>query len=275
MAELHGVPDGEIEALVLDALRDLLIDQTRLMDQLGVGLLRPEDLDHTLLAGAQVADTLKTASAHEQRSILQAILTRVEIAAEQVTIGIDAQALWSELGAPGMVPARPAGEERSVELHIPIRLARRGSELKLVLAERQPLRRDRNLIGRLAQGFLWFEELRTGAVASLAEIADREGTQVTMVRRACDLAFLSSDVIEAILAGEQPVELNSETFKLHYPLPIGSEEQRRVLGFSCRHRPPTITASSQHHGPPPGGFIVSEWGTSDSWSAGSICCIRA
>ena len=52
-----------------------------------------------------------------------------------------------------------------------------------------------------------------------------------MVRRACDLAFLPADVIEAIFAGEQPVELTTETFKVAYPLPIGWEEQRRLLGF--------------------------------------------
>ncbi len=104
--------------------------------------------------------------------------------------------------------------------------------LKLVVADRQETHRDRGLIGRLAQGYLWFEELRTGAVSSLAEIAEREGIEVPMVRRACDLAFLSTDMIEAILAGEQPIELNSEAFKVAYPLPIGWEEQRRVLGFA-------------------------------------------
>ncbi len=39
-------------------------------------------------------------------------------------------------------------------------------------------------------------------------------------------------MIEAILAGEQPIELSTETFKLAYPLPIGWEEQRRILGFA-------------------------------------------
>ncbi len=143
-------------------------------------------------------------------------------------MAIDPRALWDELGAPH---ASGHPSDQPVELVLPIRLARRGAELKLVMAVRQASRRDRGLIGKLAQGFLWFEELRTGAVKSLGEIAEREGIQTVMVRRACDLAFLSTDVIEAILAGDQPVELNSEAIELAYPLPIGWEEQRRVLGF--------------------------------------------
>jgi len=226
------LPAIEIETLVVDAVQALLIDQSRLMDQLGLGRLRPDALDAALAAAAQLADALKGASGSEQRDLLQAIVERVEIGAERVIVDLDAAALWTELGAPQERPVDPEARDPGLQLTIPIRLARRGSELKLVMADRQETRRDRGLIGRLARGYLWFEELRTGAVSSLAEIAEREGIEVPMVRRACDLAFLSTDMIEAILAGEQPIELNSEAFKVAYPLPIGWEEQRRVLGFA-------------------------------------------
>ncbi len=231
-ADTWRLPAAEIEALVIDALHDLLIDQSRLADQLGLGLLRPDALDAALLIGASLADTLKRASGHEQRDLLQSILDRVEIGAERIVIALNPAALWAELGAAGEMPPGLEDRDRRLALTIPIRLARRGSELKIVMADRPETHRDRSMIGRLARGYLWFEELRTGSVKSLGEIAEREGIQVTMVRRACDLAFLSTDMIEAILAGEQPVDLNSEAFKVSYPLPIGWEEQRRVLGFA-------------------------------------------
>ncbi len=230
-ADTWRLPASEIETLVVDAVHELLIDQSRLMDQLGLGRLRPDALDAALAAAAQLADALKGASGLEQRDLLQAIVERVEIGAERVIVGVKANALRRELGVLDR-SAIDAADEDLLAITIPIRLARRGSELKLVLADRPEARRDRGLIGRLARGYLWFEELRTGAVSSLAEIAEREGIEVPMVRRACDLAFLSTDMIEAILAGEQPVELNSEAFKVAYPLPIGWEEQRRVLGFA-------------------------------------------
>ena len=225
------LPANEIETLVIEAVYALLIDQSRLMDQLGLGRLRPDALDATLAASAQLADALKGATGHEQRDLLQAIVERVEIGSERVIVDINTIAIWAELGAQDM-SVDPDARDPRLHLTIPIRLARRGSELKLVMADRPETHRDRNLIGRLAKGYLWFEELRTGAVQSLAAIAEREGITVPMVRRACDLAFLSTDMIEAILAGEQPIEINTEAFKVSYPLPIGWEEQRRVLGYT-------------------------------------------
>ncbi len=66
------LPAGEIEALVLDNLHELLIDQSRLMDRFGIGLLRPDDLDRTLKAAADLADTLRAANGEEQRALLKA-----------------------------------------------------------------------------------------------------------------------------------------------------------------------------------------------------------
>jgi len=229
-ADTWRLPAIEIETLVVDAVHELLIDQSRLMDQLGLGRLRPDALDAALAASAQLADALKGATGHEQRDLLQAIVERIEIGPERVIVDMNAIAIWTELGAQDM-SVDPDARDPRLHLTIPIRLARRGSELKLVIADRPETNRDRNLIGRLAKGYLWFEELRTGAVQSLAAIAEREGITVPMVRRACDLAFLSTDMIEAILAGEQPIDINTEAFKLAYPLPIGWEEQRRVLGY--------------------------------------------
>jgi len=224
------LPANEIETLVIEAVYALLIDQSRLMDQLGLGMLRPDALDAALASSAQLADALKGASGSDQRDLLQAIVERVEIGPERVIVDMNTIAVWAELGAQDM-RVDPDARDPRLQLTIPIRLARRGSELKLVMADRPETNRDRNLIGRLAKGYLWFEELRTGAVQSLAAIAEREGITVPMVRRACDLAFLSTDMIEALLAGEQPIEINTETFKVAYPLPIGWEEQRRVLGY--------------------------------------------
>ncbi len=224
------LPANEIETLVIEAVYALLIDQSRLMDQLGLGRLRPDALDAALAASAQLADALKDATGHEQRDLLQAIVERVEIGSERVIVDMNMIAIWAELGAQDM-RVDPEARDPQLQLTIPIRLARRGSELKLVMADRPETNRDRNLIGRMAKGYLWFEELRTGAASSLAAIAEREGITVPMVRRACDLAFLSTDMIEAILAGEQPIDINTEAFKVAYPLPIGWEEQRRVLGY--------------------------------------------
>jgi hypothetical protein len=113
------------------------------------------------------------------------------------------------------------------DLRIPVRLKRRGSELKLVLADRtQPVKLDRSLISNLARGFAWLEELRTGGSDSLGAIAKRENVTPRFIRRCCDLAFLPTDLIEEIVGGEQARGANSEAFKQLYPLPVRWDDQR-------------------------------------------------
>jgi ParB-like chromosome segregation protein Spo0J len=72
---------------------------------------------------------------------------------------------------------------------------------------------SRTLIANLARGYGWLEELQTGAARSLGAIAEREGSSAALVRRHLDLALLPTDIIEAILAGQQPIGLTTETVK--------------------------------------------------------------
>ncbi len=63
-------------------------------------------------------------------------------------------------------------------------------------------------------------------------IAERENVSPHLVRRYLDLALLPTSTVEAIVAGQQPIELTSETFKQAYPLPIAWSEQKQVLRLS-------------------------------------------
>jgi hypothetical protein len=46
------------------------------------------------------------------------------------------------------------------------------------------------------------------------------------------LGLLAPDIVEAILAGHQPIELTASRLKRLRELPISWKEQRRVLGFA-------------------------------------------
>lgn len=46
------------------------------------------------------------------------------------------------------------------------------------------------------------------------------------------LAFLAPDIVEAILAGTQPVELTAETLTKRTDLPLDWAEQKALLGFN-------------------------------------------
>jgi hypothetical protein len=59
----------------------------------------------------------------------------------------------------------------------------------------------------IARGRAWFEELATCRARSLQDLANRDGITRRYIRRLVGLAFLSPQLVEAILQGRQPVAL--------------------------------------------------------------------
>jgi len=74
----------------------------------------------------------------------------------------------------------------------------------------------------------WFDELVTGRALSLQALAERDGITRRYIRRLVGLAFLSPELVEAILQGRQPVELTA-TRLTELDLPLDWTEQRELL----------------------------------------------
>ncbi len=71
--------------------------------------------------------------------------------------------------------------------------------------------------------------LLAGGGTTIAEIAAREGRQVSQLSRQIRLAFLAPDIVEMILTGSQPVTRTPERLKAYRPLTLDWNEQRSVL----------------------------------------------
>jgi hypothetical protein len=84
------------------------------------------------------------------------------------------------------------------------------------------------LIKAIARGRAWFEELATGNARSLQELAKRDGISRRYVRRLVGLAFLSPQLVEAIVQGRQSVELTT-TRLTELDLPLDWIEQHELL----------------------------------------------
>jgi site-specific DNA recombinase len=89
-------------------------------------------------------------------------------------------------------------------------------------------RYDPALIKAIARGRAWFEELAAGRARSLQELAAREGINRRYIRRLINLAFLSPQLVEAIMQGRQPVEL-TVTRLTELDLPMDWAEQHSLL----------------------------------------------
>ena len=84
------------------------------------------------------------------------------------------------------------------------------------------------LVKALARAWRWQKLLDAGVCCSVTEISEAEKISKSYVSRILRLALLAPDVVEAILGGwaDQWVMLEH----LERPLPVGWEEQRRMLG---------------------------------------------
>ena len=80
--------------------------------------------------------------------------------------------------------------------------------------------------------YQWVERIAKGEITTVRDIARQEGVDEGDVSRFLPLAFLAPDIVEAILAGRQPVELTPEKLKRLRNLPKCWDEQRQLLGFS-------------------------------------------
>ena len=78
---------------------------------------------------------------------------------------------------------------------------------------------------------VWFDELASGRVRSLAEIARNEGIAKRYVERLSRLAFVIPAIVEAICQGQQPAELSTETLLNRIDLPLEWSAQRNALGI--------------------------------------------
>jgi hypothetical protein len=127
------------------------------------------------------------------------------------------------------------GTTETVTVRIPLRFRKIGGRKLIISPDGQtqtpssPVRIDNALIKALARARCWQRKLDDGTYATVAELAKGEKMAISYASRVLRLGLLGPDVVQAILDGTQPRELQLET--LLRPWPLEWEEQRRALGF--------------------------------------------
>jgi site-specific DNA recombinase len=104
--------------------------------------------------------------------------------------------------------------------------------MRIVLeGDSNPARVDLPLLKAVARARRWADELKSGKVRSIGELARREGIDGRSVRRLIPLGFLAPRIIEAIAEGRQPVELTVEALTRRIDLPLLWSTQEQALGI--------------------------------------------
>lgn len=88
---------------------------------------------------------------------------------------------------------------------------------------------DLPMIRTIGRAFYWQKLLDEGEVSDAADIAKRFKLKCAWVCEILRLTRLAPDILVAIAEGRQPRHLNLQAVRRG--IPVGWEEQRRVLGF--------------------------------------------
>ena len=182
-------------------------------------------------------------AASERRAFILRVVASVTASEKEIQIVLRRAALQHALvGEAPSMDAVCADQDRAgipasgnaLTLRISARLKLCSGEMRLVIPpgqvqELQP-RHNATLIKALARAHAWKERLFSGQAPSIQTIAKAEGVTPRYVGRILRWAFLAPDIVEAILDGSQPADLELE--RLMKGIPIGWNEQRRALGFS-------------------------------------------
>jgi hypothetical protein len=213
---------------VIRILADALTSPAKLVERFGAAGLPGDHLRRLLARAARMAAVLD-GSAGERAKLVRELVEKIIVDEKTITLKLRHGRL---LG--GDVPSSASDEpsNSTIELTAPVAFTRRGAETVLVLPglaqQNHSSRCDPALIRAIARGRAWFEELATGRARSLQELAKRNGISRRYIRRLIGLAFLSPELVEAILQGRQPVELTT-TRLAEFDLPLDWTEQQKLL----------------------------------------------
>ncbi len=127
---------------------------------------------------------------------------------------------------PGLTVSRDGD---AIVVRIPVRFYRRnGRQMVLTHGDNGQATPDRetngSLVSALAKAYRWQEQLESGEYVSMDELAAANGVDRTYVGRLLRLTSLAPEIVERILAGDEPEGMSLA--KLRTELPLSWREQQ-------------------------------------------------
>ena len=223
------IPAGELETATGRGVAAKLRDPAVQAQLLASGPARAEPAAKIIASISKLAELLEAPASAAGREALQRLVTRValgetELRAEVSFTQLD-QADDDEFAHLAAV-ALPA-----LSVDAPLRLRRRGTELRIVLGGAVPPAPtpDPLLVRTLIEARCRSPSTSTRPCAlTISDIARSEGADVGNVSRSLQLAFLAPELVERILDGTQPIGLTCERLK-RADLPLVWKDQRAAL----------------------------------------------
>lgn len=154
-------------------------------------------------------------------------------------VDLEEAELRATIGFEGLASDRAAEPANAILADVPgftvsapIRLARRGAELRFVLqgAAAPSPKPDAQLIQAVIEARCWAADfIENSGRLNVSDLARRDDAHPADVSRCMQLGFLAPEIVERLVDGTHPVSLTSETLKRIGELPLAWDEQRTLL----------------------------------------------
>ena len=214
------IPTSELEPLILDTVIERLKDRTWLLNSLSTENATPKAIQAVITKADSMVADLRENGLAEQIVILRGLIERIIIDAGSISIMLKPDPL--KLEDREYMLADP------VTIDLDVTLKPRGRELCLVLEgdQNKSPEIDKPMLKAIARGVTWYQELASGEVASMEEIAAREGLTARYVGRTIRLGFLAPDLVAGCLDGTRQLPLTTVDISMAVELPPDWREQR-------------------------------------------------
>ena len=222
----------EIEGHVITAIATFLADAQEVIKELCPDNAAPAMASAIMRRAKSLGEVLKAGGSTECYEVIRALITRVRVDDNSICVGLSRESLREKLEIP--FDSIQHDSDARLELKMSAELRRLGKEKRLIVAAHVPKSNpDQALIKAIVRAHDWFEMLKNRKVESISDLARTENVQRTYPSRIIPLAFLAPDITEAILEGQQPIDLTLDRLMTAMPLPLAWDAQRTALGFSA------------------------------------------
>ena len=228
------VPAGEIEGLITSRIRAFLESRSDL------ARILPRNKDahivETIIGDAQKWAGRLTA-AGDTRNIVRRLIARIVVRRHAVELFLDKDVLLEQLlRRPLPKRAAEVAKQNRLKLVVDANLERCKGEVTLIqpgkVGGQDRVEPTPALIRSVARSFDWSDRVLRGELSGRRSIATAIELDERYVSRILKSAFLAPDIVESILAGQQPPKLSARD--LRACLQVEWAEQRRLLGFPSK-----------------------------------------
>jgi len=233
------VPAHELEGRVTEKLAVFLKSDAEVFDCLSEQGESPAISSSRVAAAKKLASRLPTLPSDGLRDLLACFLQRVIIQENCIALMIRRKDLRKLLENGGKVLPASLSDKRTpvdvsdlISLVIEAKQKRFGGEVHLVVPPNSSVsvgHPKTSLMKAIARAHSWYEKVVLGEALDMRSLARQAGLTERYVGKVFGCAFLAPDIIESILAGRQPHDLNFE--KLCQNIPLNWVEQREHFGF--------------------------------------------